>query len=163
MTDLQPDLRKTGGMYKQFQTDESLEKTGVELLYDGFRVTIARMGGANKDFSKTFDRKTKPYRRAIETGTASSAVLEKITIETVAETVVLNWEVEVDGEVEGERVWKRGIEAEDGSILDFTVANVIQTFENLPELALDIVNQAKRAELFRKDIRELEAGNLSTS
>ena len=62
-------------LYKLFKTDEKLETDGVWLEYgqteEGkpIRIKIARAGGRNVAFAKALEKATRPYRKAIQTGT----------------------------------------------------------------------------------------------
>lgn len=141
------------GMYDQFATDPDLEKQGIYLEYSGFRVKVARAGGANKKFLKAVEARTKPFRRAIQTGTADRDQLADQVREAFAETVVLGWEVAQGGE------WVSGIEQPDGSIAPFTVDAVKDALRALPELYDDLQEQAAKVALFRKDLLQADAGN----
>lgn len=145
-------------MYKNFQTDANLEKNGITIDYGDFRVLIARAGGANKKFAKVLDAKTKPYRRAIQTESIETDRIMEILKEAYAECIVLNWETKVVDK-DGKEEWKKGIEDQDGKILDFTKENVVTTFKNLHDLFLDIREQSEKSSLFRQVVRETEAGN----
>lgn len=140
-------------MYDSFQTDKDLERNGIVVDYGEFRVTVARAGGNNKRYLKLLDAKMKPYKRAYETDTLSNEIAVKILHEAYAQGVVTNWEVLKDGE------WVQGIEAPDGSIMEFNADNVLQTFRNLPDLFQDIKSQAEKAALYRQAIQEAESGN----
>ncbi len=144
-----------GGMYKQFQTSEAFETKGVEIDYGNFRVTIARAGGANKRFARLLEAKTKPFRRAIQTEMMDNDRAGDILMEVFAETIILNWETKVEGK------FKVGIEPAPGEkkLLPFTTANVLLTLRNLPNLFLDLQQQATREALFREEIIEDDAGN----
>ena len=143
-----------GGLYKQFKTDKTLENKGVELNYGDFRITIARAGGANKQFSKVLSAKSKPFRRAIQTETMNDDRAMELLMETYAASVILNWETKVNGK------FQVGIEPSEGDkLLPFTVENVILTLTNLPDLFMDVQEQATRVAIFREDILEAEAGN----
>ena len=52
-------------MYSTFRTDDELERKGIVIEYDSFRVTIARAGGSNKAFERALEAKSRPFRRAI--------------------------------------------------------------------------------------------------
>lgn len=145
-------------MYKNFQTDANLEKNGITIDYGDFRVLIARAGGANKKFAKVLDAKTKPYRRAIQTESIETDRIMEILKEAYAECIVLNWETKVVDK-DGKEEWKKGIEDQDGKLLDFTKENVVTTFKNLHDLFLDIREQSEKSSLFRQVVRETEAGN----
>ena len=68
----------------------------------------------------------------------------RIMHKVFAQTVVLGWE---------------HVQDESGKEIPFTVENCITLFETLPDLFLDIQDQAKRAALFRAANREAAAGN----
>ena len=140
-------------MFSQFKTDAELETNGIELDYGEYAVRIARAGGANKTYQKTMERETKPYRRAIETGVLPNERMTDILMKVFAEAVVLDWQV---GE-EGRR--KRGIETEDGKIVEPTPAAVHAVFKALPDLFWDIHEQANKIALFRRVALENEAKN----
>ena len=116
-----------GRLYETFKTNEELEaQKGVVLDFTHFRVTILRAGGANKKYAKALDRKTKPLRRVIQNEQLDNDTANNLLRQLYAETVVVNWETNVDGE------WVQGIEGPDGELLDFTRENVLMTFGNLP-------------------------------
>lgn len=141
-------------MYRQFKADENLERNGVKLDYDSFQVTITRAGASNKNFAKVLEAKTKPVRRAMQIGSLSDEKAMQILYEVFAETVILNWETKnKDG------AFLQGIEDENGAIIPFNKENVVTTFKNLPELFLQIKEEAEKISLFqRQEIKE-EAGN----
>jgi len=140
-------------MYKLFKTDPNLEKAGIVVDYGDFRVTLARAGGGNRRFAQVLEAKTKPFKRAIQTEMMDNERGLQLLRETYAEAVILNWEVR-----QGED-WVQGIEAPDGSVMEFSVANVLETFKNLPDLFTDLQEQASKAALFRQTVRENDAGN----
>lgn len=140
-------------MYDLFKTDDSIEQSGVFLNYGSFRVKIARAGGGNKRYIKTLEAKTRPIRRAIETETVDEKVSRQLMMELYAETIVLDWETEVDGKME------KGIEGPDGKIMPFSKENVLLTFKNLPDLFQDIIAQAGKVSNFRQMQLEEDAKN----
>jgi len=161
-------------MYKQFQTDTNLEKTGVDLDYGDFIVTIARAGGANKKFEKALEAKTKSVKRAIQTETLDNERGKAILREVYAEAVVLKWAVRVASDNKGkpleplklvaeadggDSVFVQGIEGPSGDVVPFTVENVAATFKALPDLFSDIQEQAQKVALFRQAVQEAEAKN----
>jgi hypothetical protein len=137
-------------LYTQFQTDESLEKTGILLEYGETAagkpicIRIARAGGANKQYEKRLEAATKPIRRQLQNETAESAQLVRILRKVYAETVVLGWE---------------NVEDRDGKPIPFTVDNCIQLFTDLPDLFMDVQEQSRRAALFKLQVREDDAKN----
>lgn len=137
-------------LYKQFETDTSIEKTGILLEYgknskgQPIAIRIARAGGANDAYLKRIEARAKPHRRSIQNETIERALLEGIVKEVFAETVVLGWE---------------NVEDRDGNPMQFSKENCLKLFQDLPDLFADIQEQAGRAVLFRKEIQEASAKN----
>ena len=137
-------------MYSSFKRNDRMEQEGIQIPYGGFKVTIARAGGANKKFIKIMEQKSHPHRRAIATETLDENLATELLYEAYAEGIVLDWFTETkdeDGEGTGEYV--QGIEGPDGEIMKFNQENVIATFHALPELFLEIKGQAETAGLFK--------------
>lgn len=142
------------GMYEQFQTNKQREKEGVWLDYTSFMVRVARAGGSNKSFQKKMEQLTRPYRRAIATGTMEDEQAETLMRQAYAEDVILDWKVkQADGS------YLQGIEGPNKELLPFTPENVQATLQALPELFADIREQAGTMTLFREGLREEAAGN----
>lgn len=137
-------------LYKQFKTDKNVEKEGIVLNYgknskgEDIEIRIARAGGANAQYAKLLEVKTKPYRRQIQNETLDNDVAEKITKEVYAKAVVLGW---------------LGVEDENGKELEFSFENCMKLFDDLPDLWADIQQQSTKAALFRADILEQDAKN----
>ena len=137
-------------LYKQFKTDKNVEKEGIVLNYgknskgEDIEIRIARAGGANIQYAKLLEAKTKPYRRQIQNETLDNDVAEKITKEVYAKAVVLGWS---------------GVEDENGKELEFSFENCMKLFDDLPDLWTDIQQQSTKAALFRADILEQDAKN----
>ena len=137
-------------LYKQFKTDKNVEKEGIVLNYgknskgEDIEIRIARAGGANVQYAKLLEAKTKPYRRQIQNETLDNEVAEKITKEVYAKAVVMGW---------------IGVEDENGKPLEFSSENCIKLFDDLPDLWMDIQQQSTKAALFRADILEQDAKN----
>lgn len=137
-------------LYKQFETDRSIEKAGVILNYGpnskgkDIEIRIARAGGANDTYLKRLEAKSKPHRRSIQHETIERVQLENIVKEVYAETVVIGWE---------------NVEDRDGNDMPYTKDNVLKLFADLPDLYADIQQQAQSAALFRLSIREADAKN----
>lgn len=147
-------------MYKHFKTDKGLEEKGVIIDYGDFRVTVTRAAKSNKKFARVLRAKTKPYLRAIQTGTMDEGVGDKIQRETYTDSVILNWEVKNGKDKDGEDKWKVGIaEIDTSKILPFTAENVVKVLEALPDLFLDIQDQAQNVALFSEAILETDGGN----
>ena len=75
---------------KLFGTDAKKETEGVWHPIDGeLEIKIARIG--NPNYQKRFQAMSKPHRRAIRRGTLSDSVAEKLLVQCLAETIVLDW------------------------------------------------------------------------
>lgn len=142
-------------MYNTFKTDPELEKKGVWTDYGSFRVLLSRAGGANKKFQKLLERLTRPHQKAIQTGAFDNDRATALMREVYATTVVLGWEVKVEGE------WVKGIEPSDpgSDLLPMTKENLLATFEELPDLFQDLTEQAGNAMLYRTFLLEESAKN----
>lgn len=141
------------GMYDTFETDPNMEQEGVFLDYGDFRVRIAHAGQGNSKYVKYAEKKLKPVRKAMEAGALGNERSMAIMIDIYAESIILDWQVRNGDD------WKSGIEARDGSVLPFTRENVENTLRALPNLFLDIQQQAQSIANFRRADLEGEAGN----
>ena len=144
-------------MYKDFKTDTGKEQDGIWIKYDTFQVRIARSGGSNKKYAKLLEVKARPFRRAIETETMSAERGNELVRDVFAEACVLDWET-LQTTDKGD-VWVKGIEAQDGTILPFSVANVLDTFKALPELYKDLQEMSNKVSLWRAADVEAASGN----
>ncbi len=137
-------------LYKQFETDVSVEQKGVLLEYGNnskgqpIRIRIARAGGSNTAYLKLLEARCKPYRRVIQNESIERPMLEGILRGVYAETVVIGWE---------------NVEDREGNELPFSKENALKLFNDLPDLYADIVEQSTKTALFRKDLQEADAKN----
>ena len=138
---------------EQFKTDQTLERQGVVLDYGTTRVTIARAGGANRDFARVLEAKTRPFKRAIQTETMDNVKARELIMETYVDAVIRDWQTKVGDE------WKQGIEGPSGELVPFTKENVLAVLKELPDLFDDIQAQANKAALYRQVVLEADAGN----
>ncbi len=141
------------GMYDTFETDPSMEQEGVFLDYGDFRVRIAHAGQGNSKYVKYAEKKLKTVRKAMEAGALGNERSMAIMIDIYAESIILDWQVRNGDD------WKSGIEARDGSVMQFTRENVESTLRALPNLFLDIQQQSQSIANFRRADLEGEAGN----
>lgn len=140
-------------LYKAYKTDKKLETEGVTFELYGNRVTLARAGSSNTDFVAALTKRTQPYRRQIQKGEMLPEKDNEIMRLVFADTIIQNWEVEVDGE------WKQGIEGPDGSLMPFTHANVVKTLTDLPDLFGELQTLATQAQNYRAEELKADAGN----
>lgn len=150
------------GLQEQFATDVSLETEGIVIDYGNDRIRIARAGGANKKFAKLLERRTKPFRRAIAVGAFSNDRSMDIMREVYAHAVVLDWEVNKGTETVPK--WEKGIDPKDAgttgkNLLPVTPENIKKVFINLPDLFIDLQQQAQAGALYREEMNKDASGN----
>ncbi len=140
-----------GVLYQEYARNEEKEKDGVWLNYGSaggdrgdVRIRVARAGGSNNAFRKLLEAKTRPHRRAVETGTINPDLMNSLMRETLAETVILAWQ-NVDGP--------------DGKPITFNKKNAIKLLEDLPDLYNEILQYAQDRTLFKEAGEQAEAKN----
>jgi hypothetical protein len=137
-------------LYQQFRTDPDIEIKGIILQYGKnskdvpIEIRIARAGGGNQRYLKALEKRTKPFRRQIQSDTLDRDIQREVLIEVYADTVVLGWS---------------GVEDEKGAPLPFTRENVIKLFNDLPDLFNDVMDMSVKATLFRSEMQESQSGN----
>lgn len=142
------------GLYNMFKTNDNLEQSGVYIDYGPnskkvpIRILIARAGGSNTDFNKALEKSTRPYRKAIASGTLGDGVAEQLYKAAFIAHVIKGWE---------------GVETKDGVELPFTPENVSQLLTDLPDLYTDLKEQSTTLAIFREDLLEADLGNSGRS
>lgn len=145
-------------LFRQFKTDTQIEKEGIDLDYGPNKdlpadengnhpsiiIRIARAGGANEAFNKRIEALSKKHRRKIQNDIMEASELREMTMQAVADTVVLGWQNVTDAA---------------GNPLPFSRDNVLKLFKELPDLFNDVQEQAAKAALFRVHLRENDLGN----
>ena len=135
-----------------FGTSASLETEGIWIDYGEYgRIKVARAGGKNKAFKNLMERSLRPYRSAMNMGTMDDAVLERITRENFAEAVVLDWDIVEEGPID-ETTGKPTLVP-----VPFSREACVKIFEALPDLFLDIMQQAQTVVNFVEASREIDA------
>ena len=146
--------KKFASPFDMFETDKGSEVDGIVLNYsDVFWIKIARAGGSNSRYKQVLNTKLTPFRRAIQTDTITEEASARIMREAAAEGLVLDW---------GTGIYPNGsgsIPGRNGQAIQFNVPNVIQLFEDLPDLFDDVYSQATKVSLFRAGEAETDMGN----
>lgn len=94
---------------KAFGTNENLERDGVWIdMGDGASVKVARSG--NRENRAVVKRLLAPHKVALRNDKLSDDVIEKVTIEAMADTILIDW---------------KGI-SEDGKAVPYTRDNAIR-------------------------------------
>jgi hypothetical protein len=79
-----------------FATDVKLETEGVwKDLGEGAELKVARIG--NPAYNKEMQRLMKPYKHLVSRGALSEDVAQKILIEAMAKTILVDWKGLKDG------------------------------------------------------------------
>lgn len=132
-------------IYDKFKTNKQAEQQGITLDYgDGQTIQIARAGGSNIKFEKAVQAKMRKFGLQAKHELLEPEQMRTIFREVLAETVVLGW---------------TGFTNEAGDELACNRENVITIFTDLPDLFDDVLEQARKASLFKDNILSDEAGN----
>lgn len=146
-------------LHKLFKNDVNLEKNGIWIDYGpnddlagtpppSQRFRVARSGGSNMAYNKALEHITKPFKRALQNGQVSNERAKLMDREAFLDTCLLGWE---------------NVTNADGQLIEFSKANAVALFDELPDLYDDIREQANNASLYREEVREADLGNSGTS
>lgn len=137
-------------LHKQFKTDAKKEQEGVEITYgpnaDGTIPTfrVLRRGPSNDRYAKALERESAPYRRLLELGTLDPKVQERIMRRVFCTSVLVSWD---------------NVQNEKGEAIAYSIENAISLFTELPELYLDLSDQAGKLSSFRAETQESDSKN----
>jgi len=128
---------------KLFGTDKTKELEGVvHDMGEGLKMRIARIG--NPKYQKRFEALSKPHKRALRRGSLSNDVAEKLLVQCLAETIVLDWE---------------GLE-EDGKKVKYSKENAVRILTDYPDLRNYVNDIANEMEGYQEDEDEEAIDNL---
>lgn len=135
----------TKSIYEKFGTDKKSEQEGIILDYgDGVTIKIARAGGSNVRFEKAVQQKMRKFGLQAKHDLLEPEQMRSVMREVFAETVVLDW---------------TGFTDKEGETLPLNRENIIKVFTDLPDLFDDVLEQSRKASLFKQTLLESEAGN----
>ena len=106
------------------------------------RVKLRRSGRRNKDYTKSFDKHTKPYRRILDN--LDPEIDAKVMRSVIVDSIVTEWE---------------NVQLEEGVNLPFNTANVENVLSELPDLQDFVLRKAGEIETFQEQALEAEAKN----
>ena len=106
------------------------------------RVKLRRSGRRNKDYTKAFDKHTKPYRRILDN--LDPEIDAKVMRSVIVDSIITEWE---------------NVQLEEGVNLPFNTANVENVLSELPDLQDFILRKAGEIETFQEQALEAEAKN----
>lgn len=156
------------GLYEKMKTSPRLETEGIWLQIDDTRIKLARAGGKNTKFITAVEKIAREHKRSLDLMSENQA--RKLYSKLYSELIVLDWltqdnegELDEDGlpfpdnaEADATR-WTRGISGPDGKVQEYTVENVLKTFDDIPDLFKIIKDTAEDAALFRQaHLKEIE-------
>lgn len=129
------------GGFSDYDTDSDIESVkGVDLKFEtGETITVLRAGGANKKYSRTLQKLSRPVKRRIDNGSITMEESEALMIKVFAQSVVIDW---------------AGVVDIDGNEVPCTPLNVEALFTQKRDLFREVQNFASSIESFRK--QELE-------
>lgn len=162
------------GLYQKMKTSPRLESEGIWLQIDDTRIRLARAGGKNTKFITAAEKIAREHKRALDLMGEEQG--RKLFSRLYAEIIVLDWLTRAeDGDLDDgglpfpenpgpeDTHWKRGISGPDGELVEFTVENVMKTFDDIPDLLKMIKETAEDPALFRQDLLKGIEGNLLQS
>lgn len=138
-------------LYSKFKTSTDLETNGIYLDLGFVRIKVARAGGNNQKYNAVISKVSKQHGRAFQHDLINDDRALAIMREVYADTVILDWETRVGG-TDSAPEFERGIEDENGEIIEFNRENVIKTLTALPDLLIEIKNTAENITFFRQSI-----------
>lgn len=106
------------------------------------RVKLRRSGRRNKDYTKSFDKHTKPYRRILDN--LDPEIDAKVMRAVIVDSIITEWE---------------NVQLEEGVNLPFNTANVENVLSELPDLQDFVLRKAGEIETFQDQALEAEAKN----
>ena len=133
-------------LYEMYQTDTGKERDkGVKLEFPGgAKIWVRRAGGQNTAYEKAIEAVMKPYRRQIRQNMLEEGKAQELEAVAYARGVILDWE---------------GVNDEAGNTLDCTEENIVKLFTDLPDLFVEVKQQATDLSNFRREQQESDAKN----
>lgn len=156
------------GLYESMKTSPRLETEGIWLDLDHTRIRLSRAGGKNTKFIAAAEKVAREHKRALDIMNEDQS--RRLFSKIYAEIIVLDWltksdegTLDEDGDPISDdyagRKFERGISRPGGEIVEFTVENVIETFNDIPDLLRILKDTAEDASLFRQQLVAHIEGN----
>lgn len=135
----------SGSLNKLFGTDKTAEIEGIWVDYpNGVSMKIARMGGANTEYSRYLTNQLKPYKFQIDRGTLSEDKSREILLEVFARYVLKDW---------------KGVTDEKGRPIEYSVEAAKKVLAEYPELLNELQTLASDYRRFAREVLEETAKN----
>ena len=160
----------SGFLFKTFEMDTDLEREGISINYGSVKFQIARAGGRNKAFKDIFQAKAKKHRVQLDNESMSDDMADRIMAESYAEAVILGWWTRKEDEngdpildAKGDEKWVDTVENKAGKKVKFSKEECVKLLLELPDLFLSLQSYAQKSANYRKELEELDEGNLEQS
>jgi hypothetical protein len=138
-------------LHSQFKMDEKKEAEGVDVVVgvtndDGTIPTfrVLRRAAQNQRYTKALERESAPFRRLLELGTLDNKTQFRILRSVFVSSVLIGWS---------------HVQDQKGAEIPYNSDNATKLFEELPELYLEIAEQAGKLSSFRAETQESDAKN----
>jgi hypothetical protein len=136
----------TVNLYDMFETKKDLEKDGFWYKFsEDTQFLLARAGGSNVAFAKKLEATTRPYKRQIESGNMDEEFGAELTIKAFYGTVLKGWKGVMD---------EAGLDE-----IEFTEENAVTLLKALPDLFVELKQQAMNLSNYQDKQNEEDAGN----
>ena len=136
---------------ENYVTDEDREAiTGVWVPVQEKKFLILRAGGYNKKYRRVLQALGKPYTHQIQRNNLPDEVARELSRKAYVQSCILDW---------------KGVEDEDGNPVPFSQKACEELFEQLPEVATDVMALCDAIETFQQaEVTEAqdELGNSSS-
>ena len=157
------DTANTRSFFKLFESDDDLEQKGIVVQYDSVRFIVARAGGSNARYQKTFSRLSKPHRQRIQRGRMSIEQQTKLLAQTYAEAVIKRVDVlkpEADAKNPAESDWVQNqLPDETLGTIPFDKGKLADLLIAMPDLFEDLRFMASQVEHYQSAADEGDEGN----
>ncbi len=138
----------TMSIYDLYETDMKKETEGFwHPINKKISFLLARAGGANLNFSKALEKKTRPHRGrggAFEGEEVDVELATELMKEAFAETIILDW---------------KGITDKTGKPVAYSAKAAVKLLKALPDLFTDLRDVAGKAANFRVEEIKADVGN----
>ena len=137
-------------IFKLYQTSKSLETEGVWIEYpenkDGTipAFKLARMSRNNKNYLKTVEEKTRPYKRQIELNAIKPSQADEMMLDIFTSAILIDW---------------RNIKKTNGEGIVYSKDEAKDLMKMLPDLYEDLQEKAKEIQFFIDATMENDSKN----
>lgn len=143
-------------LYEIFETNADEEVSGVWQDFGSARIKLARAGGRNTTYAKTFAKVMKRYNK-VNYESLKDEEADLIIAEVFAKAVIKAWEIKNEFDQ-----WESGLILKvDGEFtkVEFNVKNVTQCLIDLPDLFSKLREFANEMKTFQAQVEEEQLGN----